>query len=161
MIWTIFRSYIYEDTHITPYLQEYFSTTGFIKVTWTSPFELSVWCRSILPRLHPRPLSNPSSCQVSVSSQILQVFHQSGQLSVSNPHSEWEKLTELTLWSRITVGCRRCSLPLSSDPLLSAAQCLALSLSGCCCCWSACTGNHAWTAKWCCWARWSRNQVKV
>ena len=91
------------------------------------------------------PLSGPSSCQVSVSPQILQVFHQSGQLSVSNPHSEWEKLTELTLWSRITVGYRRRSLPLSPDPLLSSALSLAPSLWGRC--WSACTGNHPWTAK--------------
>lgn len=44
----------------------------------------------------PRPLSPPPR-QVSVSLQILQVFHQSGQLSVSNPCSEWEKQTELTL----------------------------------------------------------------
>lgn len=80
----------------------------------------------VLP-LTPRPLSNLSSRQVFVSPQILQVFHQSGQFSASNPRSEWEKLKELTLWSRITGGYRHCSLPLSSDPLLFSAQSLALS----------------------------------
>lgn len=101
-----------------------------IRLTWSlvSLLESQWTSRScLLMRVHSspfpssRPLSNPSSCQVSVSPQILQVFHQSGQLSVSNPRGEWEKLTELTLWSRITGGYGHCSLPskLWSPPLLS------------------------------------------
>jgi len=51
------------------------------------------------------------------------VFNQSGQLSDSNPCSEWEKLKELTLWSRITVSYKHCSLPLSPDPLYCTEHC--------------------------------------
>lgn len=61
-----------------------------------------------------RPPAGPLRFAASVSSDA--------RLSGSNPRSEPEKLTEETLWSRITGGCGHLSLHPSPYPLLCSPQ---------------------------------------